>query len=50
LLRATHNPARCRRPTGTKSAVKLGNGTEPIRVGAKFEVQRDMLGLKLPMT
>lgn len=40
-----------RRPAaaGTKSAVKLGNGQEPIRVGSKFELQREMLGLKLPM-
>lgn len=34
---------------GTKSAVKLGSGLDPIRVGTKFETQRDMLGLKLPM-
>uniref|UniRef100_A0A383VCQ7 J domain-containing protein n=1 Tax=Tetradesmus obliquus TaxID=3088 RepID=A0A383VCQ7_TETOB len=35
---------------GTKSAVKIGNGLEPIRVGSKFETLREMLGLKLPMT
>jgi hypothetical protein len=35
---------------GAKSAVKLGNALEPIRVGTKFETQRDMLGLKLAMT
>jgi hypothetical protein len=37
-------------PAGTKSAVKIGNGLEPIRVGSKFETLREMLGLKLPMT
>ena len=35
---------------GTKSAVKLGNALEPIRVGTKFETQRDMLGMKVAMT
>ena len=35
---------------GTKSVVKLGNALDPVRVGTKFETQRDMLGLKLAMT
>eukprot|EP00775_Hariotina_reticulata_P002272 gene2272-2584_t len=34
---------------GTKKAVKIGNGYDPIKVGAKFEVERDLLGMKLPM-
>jgi hypothetical protein len=34
---------------GTRSAVKLGNALEPIRVGTKFETERDMLGLKVSM-
>lgn len=30
--------------------MKLGNALDPIRVGTKFETQRDMLGLKVDMT
>ncbi|KAF8056471.1 dnaJ [Scenedesmus sp. PABB004] len=35
---------------GTKSVVRLGSAADPVRVGVKFEMQREMLGLSFPMS